>query len=93
MNYFVLPHFIIYSFRFAFPLLEAVPSIKRETEGARELEGGGDNVRDAAITGSVARSPPVEVDTRGSEPERVDGTPLDAARSVCSALAGGRKSC
>jgi hypothetical protein len=80
---------IIYSFRLDFPLLAAVPLMKRETDGGVEAEGG-DNVRTAvAIMGRPASSSSITVDVRrGTETARED-----AARFCFITEAGVRRTC
>jgi hypothetical protein len=66
--------------------------MKRETEGAGEDEGGGDNEDNAVVKGSVAWSPDAAVEERrGTEAARGYTTPEDAAlRFGCAEVDDGR---
>jgi hypothetical protein len=67
-------------FRLDFPLLAVVPLMKRETDGATDVEGIGDNVCTAA---DPAASPLIGVDVcpdRGAEAARTSEALVAAAR-------------
>jgi hypothetical protein len=73
----------VYYFRLDFPLLAAVPLIKRETDGTTDAEGVGANVFTAATKADPSTSPFFGVEVRpgrGADAARMAEELVDAPR-------------